>query len=65
MADEADLQIDFVTSMQPVKFMEFSMVEPIQMPLLSRTGPILVNAPPLSKHAYQSGQRSHPGRSLD
>ena len=47
MADEADLQIDFVTSMQPLKFMEFSMAEPIQMPLLSRTGPILVNAPPL------------------
>ena len=67
-SDEADLQIDFVTSMhrggdtpvlikalnatmQPLKFMEFSMAEPIQMPLLSRTGPILVNAPPPEKYA--------------
>lgn len=67
-SEEADLQIDFVTSMhrggdtpvliktlnatlQPLKFMEFSMAEPIQMPLLSRTGPILVNAPPPEKYA--------------
>lgn len=62
-SDEADLQIDIVTSMhrgddtpmlikalsatmQPLNFMEFSMAEPIQMPLLPRTGPILVNTPP-------------------
>lgn len=67
-SDEADLQIDFVTSMhrggdtpvlikalnatmQPLKFMEFSMSEPIQMTLLTQMGPIIVNAPPPEKYA--------------
>ena len=39
------------TTMQPLKFMEFSMAAPIQMPLLSNQGAILVNAPPPEKYA--------------
>ena len=67
-SDEADLQIDFVTSlhrggdtpvlikslnatMQPLKFMKFSMAAPIQLSLLSNQGAILVNAPPPEKYA--------------
>ncbi len=38
-------------TMQPLKFMEFSMAAPIQMSLLSNQGAILVNAPPPEKYA--------------
>lgn len=38
-------------TMQPLKFMEFSMALPIQMSLLSNQGAILVNAPPPEKYA--------------
>lgn len=38
-------------NMQPLKFLEFSMENPIQMVLLSNTGPIIVNAPPPEKYA--------------
>lgn len=38
-------------TMQPLKFMEFSMESPIQMTLLSQQGPILVNVPPPEKYA--------------
>ena len=65
-SDEADLQIDFVTTlhgdrpikidalnieMQPLKFMEFAMESPSQMVLLGNLGPIIVNAPPPEKYA--------------
>lgn len=38
-------------TMQPLKFLEFSMESPIQLVLLSNTGPIVVNAPPPEKYA--------------
>lgn len=38
-------------TMQPLKFMEFSMAEPIQLTLLAQQGPITVNAPPPEKYA--------------
>lgn len=38
-------------TMQPLKFLEFSMENPIQLVLLSNTGPIIVNAPPPEKYA--------------
>lgn len=38
-------------TMQPLKFMEFSMVAPIQITLLAQRGPITVNAPPPEKYA--------------
>jgi hypothetical protein len=38
-------------TMQPLKFLEFSMESPIQLALLSNTGPIVVNAPPPEKYA--------------
>ncbi|MEQ1660365.1 MAG: nucleotidyltransferase domain-containing protein [Hylemonella sp.] len=38
-------------TMQPLKFLEFSMENPIQLVLLSNTGPIVVNAPPPEKYA--------------
>ena len=38
-------------TMQPVKFMEFSMEAPIQVTLLAQRGPITVNAPPPEKYA--------------
>ena len=38
-------------TMQPLKFMEFSMAAPIQLSLLSNQGAILVNAPPPEKYA--------------
>jgi hypothetical protein len=38
-------------TMQPLKFMEFSMAAPIQMSLLSNQGAILVKAPPPEKYA--------------
>ena len=37
--------------MQPLKFMEFAMESPIQLTLLTRLGPVLVNAPPPEKYA--------------
>jgi hypothetical protein len=37
--------------MQPLKFMEFSMRNPIQLTLLAQRGPITVNAPPPEKYA--------------
>lgn len=37
--------------MQPLKFMEFSMAEPIQMTFVSSQGPINVNVPPPEKYA--------------
>lgn len=38
-------------TMQPLKFMEFSMEAPIQVTLLAQRGPITVNAPPPEKYA--------------
>ena len=38
-------------TMQPLKFMEFSMEEPIQVTLLAQRGAITVNAPPPEKYA--------------
>ena len=38
-------------TMQPLKFMEFSMEDPIQVTLLAQRGPITVNAPPPQKYA--------------
>ncbi len=38
-------------TMQPLKFMEFSMESPMQMALLSQQGGILVNVPPPEKYA--------------
>lgn len=38
-------------TMQPLKFMEFSMEAPIQLTLLAQRGPIVVNAPPPEKYA--------------
>lgn len=38
-------------TMQPLKFMEFSMEAPIQLTLLAQRGPITVNAPPPEKYA--------------
>lgn len=38
-------------TMQPLKFLEFSMENPTQLVLLSNTGPIIVNAPPPEKYA--------------
>lgn len=38
-------------TMQPLKFMEFSMEEPIQITLLAQRGAITVNAPPPEKYA--------------
>lgn len=38
-------------TMQPLKFMEFSMEAPIQITLLAQRGPITVNAPPPEKYA--------------
>lgn len=38
-------------TMQPLKFMEFSMDAPIQVTLLAQRGPITVNAPPPEKYA--------------
>ncbi len=38
-------------TMQPLKFMEFSMAMPMQMALLAQQGPILVNAPQPEKYA--------------
>lgn len=40
-----------IATMQPLKFMEFSMEEPIQMTLLFQQGSILVNVPPPEKYA--------------
>jgi hypothetical protein len=37
--------------MQPLKFMEFSMQNPMQLTLLAQRGPITVNAPPPEKYA--------------
>jgi hypothetical protein len=82
-SDEADLQIDFITSMhrggdtpvlvkalnatmQPLKFMEFSMAAPIQMVLLAQQGPITVTVPPPEKYAVHKllvyGERPQSGR---
>lgn len=48
-------------TMQPLKFMEFSMEAPIQVTLLAQRGPITVNAPPPEKYALHkllvSGER--------
>jgi hypothetical protein len=48
--------------MQPLKFMEFSMENPIQLTLVSQRGPITVNAPPPEKYALHKllvyGERS-------
>ena len=38
-------------TMQPLKFMEFTMEVPIQLTLLAQRGPITVNAPPPEKYA--------------
>ena len=38
-------------TIQPLKFLEFSMENPIQLVLLSNTGLIIVNAPPPEKYA--------------
>lgn len=38
-------------TMQPLKFMEFSMEAPIQVTLLAQRGPITVNAPPPERYA--------------
>ena len=38
-------------TMQPLKFMEFSMEHPIPLVLLGTTGPIIVNAPPPERYA--------------
>ena len=38
-------------TMQPLKFMEFSMEAPIQVTLLAQRGPTTVNAPPPEKYA--------------
>ena len=38
-------------TLQPLKFMEFSMEAPIQVTLLAQRGPITVNAPPPEKYA--------------
>jgi len=38
-------------TMQPLKFMEFSMETPVQITLLAQRGPITVNAPPPEKYA--------------
>lgn len=38
-------------TMQPLKFMEFSMEAPIQVTLLAQRGPVTVNAPPPEKYA--------------
>lgn len=38
-------------TMQPLKFMEYSMSEPIQISLLSQQGPIVVSVPPPEKYA--------------
>lgn len=38
-------------TMQPLKFMEFSMEDPIQITLLAQRGAITVNAPPPEKYA--------------
>ena len=38
-------------TMQPLKFMEYSMSEPIQISLISQMGPILVSVPPPEKYA--------------
>ena len=49
-------------TMQPLKFMEFSMEAPIQVTLLAQRGPIVVNAPPPEKYALHKllvhGERS-------
>ena len=39
------------STMQPLKFMEFSMEAPLQITLLAQRGPITVNAPPPEKYA--------------
>lgn len=61
-------------NMQPLKFLEFSMENPIQMVLLSNTGPIIVNAPPPEKYAVHKlliygerpqAQRTKAGKDLD
>lgn len=48
--------------MQPLKFMEFSMEDPIQVTLLAQRGPVTVNAPPPEKYALHKllvyGERS-------
>ncbi len=38
-------------TMQPLKFMEFSMEAPIQITLLAQRGPVTVNAPPPERYA--------------
>jgi hypothetical protein len=38
-------------TMQPLKFMEFSMEAPMQLTLVTQRGPITVNAPPPQKYA--------------
>ncbi len=38
-------------TMQPLKFMEFSMEAPIQITLIAQRGPITVNAPPPERYA--------------
>ena len=38
-------------TMRPLKFMEYSMAEPIRLTLLAQQGPITVNAPPPEKYA--------------
>lgn len=49
---EAPVRIEPLNvTMQPLKFLEFSMESPIQLVLLSNTGPIVVNAPPPEKYA--------------
>ncbi len=49
-------------TMQPLRFLEFSMENPIQLVLLSSAGPIVVNAPPPEKYAVHKllvyGERS-------
>lgn len=61
-------------TMQPLKFLEFSMENPIQLVLLSNTGPIVVNAPPPEKYAVHKllvygerpqAQRTKAGKDLD
>ena len=53
-------------TMQPLKFMEFSMEAPIQLVLLAQQGPITVTVPPPEKYAVHKllvyGERPQSGR---
>lgn len=61
-------------TMQPLKFMEFSMEAPIQVTLLAQRGPVTVNAPPPEKYALHKllvygerpqAMRAKAGKDLD